>query len=121
MSGITNRTETGSEKNLPKWAQAELQRLRANVEHYKQEAWSATTPGVSDTQLETYDLTQTERNRGLPPGATIKFILGPDEYAQCRVREHRRGEKVLEVMVQGGTAAIEPRAANVFYISAAER
>jgi hypothetical protein len=102
------------EMKLPQWAQQEMARLRANVEHYKQEAWSATTPGVSDTFLETYG---DSNNLGLPAGSAVGFRLANGHRITCRLEKDGRS---LRVASDEPTLAVLSAAANLVYIKAVE-
>jgi hypothetical protein len=98
-----------AESKLPKWAQNELAKLRANAEHYKKEAWSATTPGVSNTFLETYG---DSNNLGLPPDSHIGFRLGNNRLV-CRITP--------EGLRVGNAILVSPAAANLVYIKVEDR
>lgn len=61
------------EQRLPKWAQAELTRLRANVKSAERAAYEALNSDETDTYIET-DWPRVKR--GLPAGMTVHFRVG---------------------------------------------
>jgi hypothetical protein len=101
-----------NEGKLPLWAQSELEKLRANVAHWKGLANAvAGEHGETDACIEGL---LGEPDRGLPPGSTVTFKLGPEHHDRVRVKvlEDFDGVKYLRVM--GASALfVKPAASNV--------
>lgn len=93
-------------KKLPVWAQRLVNKLEADVEHWRKKAMAAVGEGdhKTDTFLIDYSL-NSGYEVGLPPGTTIRFHLDK-HWVEARVREDRIDVRSDQQLVA------EPRSAN---------
>lgn len=90
---------------LPKWAQAEIERLNADV-RYLEEKIAA----LSSDSSKVYARITWERNLHLPTESVVTFVVGDHE---IDVRLSEVGGSHLEVQCHG-RVSVEPRASNCF-------
>lgn len=100
------------EAKLPKWAQDELERLRRELATAKRDRAEAFSrhPGTDVLRHDGTDYCD------LPPGSTIRFVVGEHfaDWVDVRVREEA-GEKLVDIC-GGDLFQVLPRAANAIRI-----
>lgn len=102
--------ETDAFKKLPKWAQHELQKLRADVSSLETQLAAALGSVVTRVEVNPYGpLMGREHRCFLPVRETIRFHFG-QKFIDVRLEAD-----VLNIM-GGDTISISPRAANVVWI-----
>ena len=110
---------------LPKWAQAEIARLNANVASWKAKAEAAMSPNAEGTDTFIDAGLPSEPNRGLPPGSHVCFRIGPahSDVIECYVstRHGKSGEAVVFVWAPGGDLMVLPSSSNVALLTAGRR
>ncbi len=105
---MAQRKEVRDESKLPQWAQTELVRLRANVNHWKQKADAVAGEIPSNVHL-----IEGMEKKPLPPQSVVRFLLSNLEADQvtCRVRNGR-----LDLSSGDYPMMILPRCANGIHI-----
>jgi hypothetical protein len=99
---------------LPRWARDLIARQRAEIERLDLTARAATAFPDSDTYTEDW---RAGDRLNLPPGARVRFVLGPvfDQYLEARIEKDR-------LVVHGGVPfVVQPRSSNGAEIILKER
>ena len=94
---------------LPKYAQQEIERLRANVEYCQEQLNQCSVSGNTDTAIRKFGHDDIQ----LPRGSRIVF--GDIETVDRRIEVHWEREQLV---VRGGAIAIEvlPRSSNLVFV-----
>lgn len=95
---------------LPKWVQAEIKRLKADIEYYKQKAYQAS--GKEETNVFILEGTDVIP---LPKDSRIMFKVNSDDRIYEQIEVHIVGEETIEVR-SAKCLKIIPRVSNSIYV-----
>lgn len=99
-----------NESRLPVWARHLIEKLRADVLHYKRRAFRVEVAQPTNVYIDS----ATERH--YLPEDRVVYELGPNERVETHIIEHR-GRKHLQVWTSPGLLSIMPTSGNVILVS----
>ena len=102
----------GDITKLPKWAQAEIERLERSVEHWK--AAASVGPENSTVFADAYS----DAPRPLGEDPVIQFSKCGMGFADIRISRVKPGSNVLDISCTEGTLEVSPQSGNVIRVRA---
>jgi hypothetical protein len=116
MSEMNDTDRRNAMKNVPKWAQREIEALEQQVAQLTRRV-AELSEGPEDSDVIEHDYVSP--SRPLRKGAVIRFLMGEGEYIE--IHHDRKGGRFLELRGSGsqrdsGALAVQPQVSNVLRV-----